>query len=269
MVGQPARPRESAAPTPTASASPTHSPPAVTTSQPRVSPTPDTTASRPASPSPRTAASPSPAPHVKLAASVDVYGQGGMAAVVFSVTNTGTAATGGLTATIALPAGSSYIPDGHHWHHGHHGQGGWTCQATTSGASCQHAGIPSGGQAGGGMLIQVNGSSACGQPVQVTVTSGAESASAQSPETIQCGGGGDGAGGGGSGGSGSSWARVEASSHGQRPNRDMTCHPRGSDVGCRYIVTVSREGWKPDVGSSVVAGRRLRGRTIRHVRLLR
>ena len=197
VVGEPS-PHKSATPR----AKPTHSAASVaaTTSKPGVSSTLGATASHGASPAPSRGPSPNPGPtaspsptaDVKLAASVDVYGQGNTGVVVFSATDTGTAATAGLTATIVLPPGSSYVSDGHHWHHGHHGhhgQDGWTCQATASGATCQHQGISAGAETGGTIFIQVSGSSACGQPVQLTVTSGAQSASAQSPETIQCGGG--------------------------------------------------------------------------------
>ncbi len=197
VIGKPSRSHRPASPKPTPR--PTTGParaagsPEVTTSRPGVPPTPSATASRPASPSPSpsptSTASPSPTPDVKLAAGVDVYGQGWPDWVVFSVTDNGSSATAVLTATIVLPAGSSYVAGGGP---GHHDRSGWTCEATSSGASCQHAAIAAGGGAGGTVLIQLNGSAACGQPVQVTVTSGATSASAQSPETIQCGGGGGG-----------------------------------------------------------------------------
>jgi hypothetical protein len=98
----------------------------------------------------------------------------------FQVTDTGSASTGTLTATITLPSGSSLANFGGGGHRGH----GWTCQATSSGATCQHSGISAGAQTSGFILIQVSGSSACGQPVQVTVSSGSASASAS--QDIQC-----------------------------------------------------------------------------------
>ena len=172
----------SAAPTPSNSSGPGTTP-ATTTPPPTVSP------SRPPSTSP--SPSPSPTPSVQLAATIDVYtyGQGNFAQVVFQVTDTGTAGTGELTGSITLPPGTTLFGGwhgGHSEHGGHGGQGGWTCQASASGASCQHDAISAGAQAQGTLWIGINGTAACGQPVSVTVTSGSASASAQSPETIQC-----------------------------------------------------------------------------------
>lgn len=135
-------------------------------------------------------------PSVQLAATVDV--QGGHnphwdAKVVFQVSDTGSARTGGLIASVALPAGSWLIswPPGHGEGDGNdqaasYSSGGWSCQATSSGASCQHSPISAGGQSQGTIFIKFSGSSACGQPVSVTAASGSASASAQSPEGIQC-----------------------------------------------------------------------------------
>jgi hypothetical protein len=103
--------------------------------------------------------------------------------VIFSVTDTGSAATGELTAVITLPSGSSLAGDGDHHHHH---DDGWTCQPTASGASCQHDADSAGQSALGTIQVQVSGPAACGQAVQLTATSGSTSASAQSPEVIQC-----------------------------------------------------------------------------------
>lgn len=123
----------------------------------------------------------SPAPTVVLAASVSVQATG-LNEVTFQITDSGTAATSGLTATITLPAGS--------WPIGitHHGTDGWSCERTSTGATCQHGAISAGAEASGTILIGAWGS-ACGQPVQLTAASGAASANAQSAQDIQCGGG--------------------------------------------------------------------------------
>jgi DNA-directed RNA polymerase specialized sigma24 family protein len=165
----------------------TPSPSARTRRPSATSPTPtapSSTASATPSPSP----TPSPStsskapPDVTLSVSANVHGpgRGNMAQVFFQVTDTGSASTGTLTATISLPSGSSLAGSG-----GGHRGSQWTCQATSSGATCQHAAISAGEQVSGGILIQLNGSGACGQPVQVTVTSGSASASAES-QGIQC-----------------------------------------------------------------------------------
>ena len=163
----------------------------------KTTPSPSATAKKPPSPatpsssnsslpSSSTTPPPSPttaAPDVTLSVSANVYGpgRGNIAQGFFQVTDTGSASTGELTATIALPSGSSLANFG-----GGHRGNGWTCQATSSGATCQHAAISPNNQAPGYILIQVSNSSACGQPIDVTVTSGSASASAQSSQGIQC-----------------------------------------------------------------------------------
>jgi RNA polymerase sigma factor (sigma-70 family) len=157
-------------------------------------------ASTPGSTSPAGQPANSPAPHrpspVRLAAAVDVYGGHHSSTVIFKVSDTGSARTKALIVSVALPAGSSLATwppgqgngngGGHHGHDGHWGQSGWSCSATSSGARCRHAAIPAGGQSEGVIFISVSGSSACGQTVSVTAASGSASASAQSPEEIQC-----------------------------------------------------------------------------------
>lgn len=142
--------------------------------------------------------SPSPSSPVGLTATVDVYGGHHNSTAVFKVSDTGSARTRALVVSVALPAGSSLStwPHGqgnggggggdHHGDSGHWGQSGWSCRATSSGARCRHAAIPAGGQTQGVIFISINGSSACGQTVSVTVASGSASATAQSPEEIQC-----------------------------------------------------------------------------------
>jgi len=137
------------------------------------------------SPSPKASTpefSPSPTPGVTLTASVSVQQAWGLDAVSFQINDTGTAATGELTATITLPSGSWFIG----MLHAHHGAGGWSCQPTSTGATCQHDAIAAGAYATGTMLIRAGGA-ACGQPVQVSASSGSATASAQSPQGIPCG----------------------------------------------------------------------------------
>jgi RNA polymerase sigma factor (sigma-70 family) len=157
-------------------------------------------ASTPGSTSPAGQPANSPAPHspspsrVKLTASVDVYGGHHNSTVVFKVSDTGSRRTKALIVSVALPAGSSLATwpggqgngGGHHGYNGPWGPSGWSCTATSSGARCRHAAIPAGGQSQGVIFISINGSSACGQTVSVTVASGSASATAQSPEEIQC-----------------------------------------------------------------------------------
>ncbi len=155
---------------------------------------------------PVTASSP---PGVALAASVNLDGQQGKghwhgAQVVFQVNNTGSAATRKVTVSITLPAGT-WVFGGRHGHGGWPGHGGghwhatgaadgstadaskgWSCQPTSSGANCQHSAISPGGQAQGVLYIAFFGSSACGQSVGLTASSGSSSASAQSPQDLQC-----------------------------------------------------------------------------------
>ncbi len=140
--------------------------------------------------------SPTSSATAQLAASVGVYGGGyfgNLAQVAFQVSDTGSAATGALTVTITLPAGSSMIDGGRGHHHAASDPGdGWSCQPDSTGATCQHAGIQAGSQAQGTIFIMVSGTSACGQPVQLSATDGSASASAQSPEGIPCDQGNDG-----------------------------------------------------------------------------
>ncbi len=163
----------------------TPSPSVRTSATPRPTPSPSSTvpATPSPTPTPSSSASKRAAPDVTLSVSANVFGSGhgNMAQFVFQVTDTGRASTGKLTATIDLPSGSSLASFG-----GGHGHSQWNCQATSSGATCQHAAIAAGAQVSGGILIQVNGSAACGQPVEVTVTSGSASASAESAQDIQC-----------------------------------------------------------------------------------
>jgi DNA-directed RNA polymerase specialized sigma24 family protein len=180
---------------------------------------PGSSAAAPTASMPPSGAAPGPSgtasspPAVELAATVNIDGSAGHwhgGQVVFQVSDTGSAATGQLTVSIRLPAGTWMFGgrDGHgggRRHRGWHGYGGrpphgspgggapgdgagpgWSCRPTSTGASCQHSAIPAGGQSQGVIFIAIYGSSACGQSVGLTVTSGSTSASAQSPQDIQC-----------------------------------------------------------------------------------
>lgn len=167
------------------SASRGHSTPAISPSSPQRSP--DRPGRRPGG---STSPTPSPTPStalVRLAASVDVYSghhwQG--ATVVFQVSDTGSGKTGTLTVLVVLPPGSGLISWGHgHGHDGNHG--GWSCRATSSGASCTRNPIQPGSQSQGTILIGIGGPSACGRPVSVTATSGSATARAQSAQVLAC-----------------------------------------------------------------------------------
>jgi len=168
--------------TPSASPSPARgaaAPPPASPTPPPTSPPPPTQATPPAS--------------VQLAATVTVNSgwqsqSSGLA--VFEVTDTGSAATGQVTATITLPAGASMMAGDGGGGDGGHGAldwgSHWNCQPTSTGATCQHAGIGAGAQAGGAIFFTLSGTSACGQPVQIEVASGSASASAQSADGIAC-----------------------------------------------------------------------------------
>ena len=183
-----------AAPTPSASPShkpahkPTHSaspspPPARTSQPPAASPH-----SQPPPPKP-------PAGSVRLAASVSAdswHGSQTGGWVSFQVNDTGSAASGQVTVTIALPSGASMSSGGGGGGGGGDavlgqadGNSGWNCQPTSTGATCTHSGLAAGGHSWGAIFFTVNGTtSMCGQPVNLTATSGSASASAQS--TIAC-----------------------------------------------------------------------------------
>ncbi len=159
-----------------------------------------------AQPSPSPSVSPSPvvipavaaAPaSASLSANLDVYRMmpGQVDQLEFTVANTGTAATGTVTVSISLPAGSSVIsaqPSGTGGGStgqggGHHGGwdsqnpaafGGWECQPTASGATCTHTAIGAGQRAYGGLAVSISSSGTCGQPVRLTATTGTSVATA-------------------------------------------------------------------------------------------
>jgi RNA polymerase sigma factor (sigma-70 family) len=141
------------------------------------------------------APSPTPSKSAQLAASVGIYNGGyfgNLAQVAFQVSDTGSGTTSQLTVTITLPAGSSMVDGRRNDHTASDRADGWSCQPSSTGATCQHAAIKAGSQAPGAIFIMVSSSSACGQPVQLSATDGSVSASAQSPGGIPCSQGSDG-----------------------------------------------------------------------------
>jgi DNA-directed RNA polymerase specialized sigma24 family protein len=100
--------------------------------------------------------------------------------VAFTVTDTGGAGTGGLTALLTFPPGtllSSVSTDD---------SNGWTCQPTATGTSCQHQALPAGGEAHGAISLSALGSATCSQPIQLTMVSGSARAVAQYPQAVHC-----------------------------------------------------------------------------------
>jgi DNA-directed RNA polymerase specialized sigma24 family protein len=124
-------------------------------------------------------------PHAQVTTQVSVFGPWGhsnVAAVAFSIADAGPAATARLSAYVSLPPGAALVTGGH-WGSD---RSGWNCSARSAGASCAHPAIAASDHVSGFITVQVTGSQACGQPVQVSVTGGASTASAQSAGTIQC-----------------------------------------------------------------------------------
>lgn len=171
MPAQSASPTRSASHTP----KPTHKSSASTAPSARAQPH-----------SPKPNPTPQQKPTVRLAATVSAdswnhFQDGGR--VTFQVDDTGSAATGQITATITLPAGASMGGGGDggdakfrsfDWN------SGWNCQPTSTGGVCTHAGLAAGGQAQGAIYFTLSGTSVCGQPVDLTAASGSASTSAQS-----------------------------------------------------------------------------------------
>jgi DNA-directed RNA polymerase specialized sigma24 family protein len=174
---------------PSAGSSGTHQ---ATSASPRATPS-GKTSTKPRSAHRRAARRTSPSPSAtpltstaRLSAAVDVYDaghHGSLVEVAFSASDTGTAATGELIASVTLPAGGSLSAG-----HGTPSSDGWACQQSSSGATCQHASIKPGQRLQGTVYLSVP-TAACGEHVQVLVSAGTASATAQSPEDIVCPGG--------------------------------------------------------------------------------
>ncbi len=198
LTGSPSTPTPTSAHSPTrpAAAAPPTSPTDLLSPSPSASPSPVAS-------SPAPAPAPQPAPVTTgLAASLDVSGGGfGGELLQFQVTNTGSVATGTVTVSISLPAGSSAFGGGGGGHGGGSGSGGhgggegdstsatafgdgWSCQSASGGATCTHAAIAAGQQADGVLFVSLSGSTACGQPVTLTATSGTNVA--QATQDLTC-----------------------------------------------------------------------------------
>ena len=143
------------------------------------------------SPSPQPSPSPSSQPvaaapvaaPIRLTASLILGGGNPSKRVTFQVADTGSTASGPLTAVISLPAGTSLssgdssevggnVSNGSAEGTALPLSGGWSCQPISGGAACTHAALSAGQQAQGFLFITISGSSACGQPVGLKVTGG-------------------------------------------------------------------------------------------------
>jgi DNA-directed RNA polymerase specialized sigma24 family protein len=122
----------------------------------------------------------------QLAAAISVTGSGQRHragdVADYTVSDTGAVATGTVTVTITMPGGSWALAG---WPHRGGAAGGWACQPAAAGVTCQHAAIAAGSQAAGVLFIGVTSSAACGQPIQITASSGGATASGQS-QGIPC-----------------------------------------------------------------------------------
>lgn len=175
---------------PAPSATPTKSAPPAHKHTPSPSPTPPPSSeSQPPSPAPQpTHKPPKPPPPgtAKLTAAVNGWSQSSSSSgtVAFQVQDTGSAATGQVTVTITLPAGASMTGVGGGGGEARLDQSSWSCQATSTGATCTHAGLAAGNQTWGAITFAMSSGSACDQPVDLTAVAGSLSSSAQS--TVSC-----------------------------------------------------------------------------------
>jgi DNA-directed RNA polymerase specialized sigma24 family protein len=163
--------------------------PGPVSSSPAPVPSPTPTASTaPAAPAAPVAASttgppqaPPPASAVHLTAAVsmaEVVGFDRLAQVNFTVTNIGSATSAVLTARVLVPPGVSLtlgagVPSG------------WTCGPADHGAICSHQSLAAGAGATDTLAVLLTSASACGQPIELTVTGQSAEASAATP--VRCG----------------------------------------------------------------------------------
>lgn len=128
----------------------------------------------PGSPSPSPTGSAGGArPHVNLSVSGSLR-PGQVATVTVHVTDPGPAATGDLTATLALPPGVILL-----WQIG---SPSWTCSLS----SCTHRPIDPGASTRLLLQIKVVSRDGCGQRISATVTSGSVGVTAWSGARVQC-----------------------------------------------------------------------------------
>jgi DNA-directed RNA polymerase specialized sigma24 family protein len=122
-----------------------------------------------------------PPPAVRLTATVsmaEVVGFGRLADVNFTVTNIGSATSAVLTARVSVPPGVNMTL----------GAGlsdGWTCGPADDGATCSHQPLAAGTGATDTLTVLLTSASACGQPVELTVTGRSAQAAAATP--VRCG----------------------------------------------------------------------------------
>jgi DNA-directed RNA polymerase specialized sigma24 family protein len=202
----PEHPAAAAAPTISATSAMSAAP-AISATVPPPAPTAPTVPPSPSIIPPAVAPAPPPV-SVDLTASLDLPAGlmfGHATLLEFQIANAGSAPTETVTVSISLPAGSSVFD----WQPGGSGDGGWggqggsrrsasadgtdstafspggwDCQPTASGATCSHAAIAAGQQTEGFVLVTVSDSAACGQAIQLTVTSGP--AFAQATQDLSC-----------------------------------------------------------------------------------
>lgn len=154
--------------------------------------TSSTTPPHTSAPTPSPAGSPAPIPSTTAAAQLSATASAGQCFVgndneiMWTVTNTGSAATGELTVSLTLPAGASLQSNNSSQELCDEGATGAGCQPTASGATCQLSGISPGSQAQDTIVVQFGIGTDCGDPVELTASSGSASASAQVPGGISC-----------------------------------------------------------------------------------
>lgn len=143
-----------------------------------VSPSPRPSPSLSLTPSPSPPASTSSAPaavSVRLNASISISAADNPFSpdqLVFQVGDTGSAASGPLTASVTLPAGTELLTDGA-------ASGGWDCQVAGIGWDCTHSALSPGQDA----EALLNFSPVCG-PINLVATSGSATATAE--QTVAC-----------------------------------------------------------------------------------
>jgi RNA polymerase sigma factor (sigma-70 family) len=182
----PARLRTRPAPVPSGPAS--TSPVRSASPSPSVSPSPAPSGSP--SPAPTTSVTASPSPTIsalataELAVSVQLAGVLKLAVVTVvsvEVSDPGTAATSGLTASLTVPAGTTVLGLGA-------SAPSWTCSIGGSAPmTCVHGPIAAGGSATVSFRLLVVSLSGCGEPVMSTVTDGSQSATGTSGGRETCG----------------------------------------------------------------------------------
>jgi DNA-directed RNA polymerase specialized sigma24 family protein len=97
-----------------------------------------------------------------------------------AVNVSGAATSGDLTVSLALPAGTSL------WTGSGGVSSGWSCQATSGGATCRTGPVAEGSEASAVITISVSIPASCGELVQLTAVSGSSSASGPSANGVQC-----------------------------------------------------------------------------------